>query len=136
MTFEPRNLAEALAVRLVVRADQAYMAGDWATALPVYRHVVDSQPELARQFALELSAGHCAIELADSDALAAWSTIHGPGTGLPREAAFAHDIRVRALQYCRNKDFLRAPPLLPYIAPIDEPTRVTYDDGLLTRRSD
>jgi len=136
MAFEPRNLAEAIAVRLVARADQAYMAGDWATALPLYRQVHDSQPALARELALALSAEHCALELSDDAALAARSTSSLVATGTPRETAFAHDIRVRAMTYCRNKDFLRASALLRTIAPIDGPCRVSYDDGLLTRRSD
>jgi hypothetical protein len=135
MAFEPRNLAEAMATRLVARADQAYVAGDWATALPVYRHILDSQPEMARALGLALAAGHCAIELAEPAALARWSdTLDAAGTA--RERAFAHDVRVRALQYCRTGDPLHASTLLRYIAPADPPVGVAYDDGLLTRRSD
>jgi hypothetical protein len=134
--FEPRNLAEAMAVRLMTRADQAYTAGDWASALPVYRHLIDSQPTVAHAFALELAAGHCAIELADGATLADGPANPAPATDAPRAATFAHDIRVRAQAYCRQRDFVRASALLRLIARIDEPTRVSYDDGLLFRRSD
>jgi hypothetical protein len=135
MAFEPRNLAEALAVRLVARADQSYMAGDWPAALPIYRHVIDTQPELARQLALALSAGHCEIELTDDAALDAWTTVYGPATGVPRERAFAHDIRVRAMDYCRTQAFRRASVLLRYISAADPDTAVSYAGGMVTRRS-
>src|SRR5690348_6858288 len=107
MAFEPRNLAESMATRLVVRADQAYVTGDWATALPLYRHVLDAHPEMAAALGLAVSAGHCAIELADDTALASSSETVGPPTGSARETAFAHDIRVRAMVYCREGAFTR-----------------------------
>jgi hypothetical protein len=136
MAFEPRNLAEATAAMVVSRADQAYAAGDWDAARTIYDHVASMHPALAERLALGLASGHCAIERADPAALEAWSGPYGPATGAAREVALAHDIRVRAMVYCRAGDFLRASTLLRLIAQVDEPTRASYDDGLLTRRSD
>ncbi|MBI3513232.1 MAG: glycosyltransferase [Proteobacteria bacterium] len=43
---------------------------------------------------------------------------------------------MRALDWCRAGDFLRATVLLRYVAPVDQPTRAVYADGLLVRRWD
>lgn len=133
--YQPRNLAEAMALRLVAQADSFYLARDWASAQPIYRHVVDSQPTLAEAFALALSAGHCEIELADDAALDGWTAAYGPATGGPREVAMAHDMRVRAMELCRQGAFQRASTLLRFIAAADRDTGGTYADGMLTRRS-
>lgn len=134
--FEPRNLAEAVAMRLVSRADELYLAGNWAAALALYRRTIDSQPDIARQLALALPAGHCDIELAGAEALTAPRPAYGPVAGVPREAAFARDLRVRALGYCRAGDVVRASALLRFIAPVDAPTGFAYADDRLSRRSD
>lgn len=133
--FEPRDLAEALATRLIARADQLYVTRDWSGALVIYQLVIERHPAVADAFALALSAGHCEIELADAVALEGWTAVYGPATGLPREITFANDMRVRALECCREKDFRRATVLLRYIAQADESTGFTYADGMLTRRS-
>jgi hypothetical protein len=135
MAFEPRNLAEATAAMVVARADQAYAAGDWAAAQTVYDHVAALHPAVVDRLAIGLAAGHCAIERADAAALAGWSRVHGPVTGSPRESALAHDIKIRAIDYCRAGEFLRASVLLRFIAPIDPSISVSYANDMLTRRS-
>jgi hypothetical protein len=135
VAFEPGNLGEAMAMRLVLRAHQAYMAHDWEAAEALYRSVLDTEPEAARQLALAIPAGHCAIERADATALATWPApiLTTPGGEATRAAADV--IRFRAMDHCRAGDFLRATTLLRFLAPIDAHIRPSYDDGLVTRRS-
>jgi hypothetical protein len=111
---------------IVDAADRFYQAGDWATALHLYRNamVIDSEAALAK--ALPLAVGHCEIELAPSSALEAVQPAAAPPRGGDRTTIIVSRIRFRALQLCRTHDVARAARLLRFLAAYDPPIADVY----------
>jgi hypothetical protein len=122
--------------QLAARADQAYLAREWEAALSLQRALGDTHPQVAAELHFALTEAHCAIELADADALTALAPDAGPPTSSPRETQLVGLIRGRVHECCRAGDLLRASALLRLIAPLDPSIAGAYAHGLLTRRSD
>ncbi|MBI3517679.1 MAG: hypothetical protein HY060_26900, partial [Proteobacteria bacterium] len=133
MIAELAKLNEVLVTGLVTRATAAYQARDWTSALAIFRHLRDSNPVLAKELMAPLIIARCEIELSDDD-LSAPPDVE-LGAPSPHFASVVHDIKLRAIECCRAGEFRRASCLLRLIAPCDGPISLTYDNGMLDRRS-
>lgn len=121
--------------QLATRADQAYLAREWSTALNLQRVIGTTHPQVAAELRFALTEAHCAIELADANALAALAHDAGPPVGTEREAQLVQLIRARVHECCRAGDLVRASCLLRLVAPLDPAIGGAYAGDLLTRRS-
>ena len=121
--------------QLVARADQAYLARDWATARELQRLIGTTHRAVATDLCFALTDAHCAIELATPAELETLAPAAGPATGSRREGELVSLIRARIQEACRAGDFLRASCLLRLIAPLDPAIGGAYHGGLLTRRT-
>jgi hypothetical protein len=121
--------------QLVARADQVYLQRNWNSAISVYRFLQRTHPTLTEPLALDLTIGHCAIELdepAASDAVG----IETRSLGTPsRVAQLLPLIRARVHECCRAGDARRACDLLRLVAARDRLIGKVYEHGFLTRRS-
>ncbi|MEJ0068621.1 MAG: hypothetical protein WDO24_07735 [Pseudomonadota bacterium] len=132
---EPESTSGAVAKRLIARADQAYLARDWATALSLYHYLRQTHPTLSGAFAFDLTIAHCAIELTEPNVAPSPALEGRPILDSPRAAQLVPLIRARVHEACRNGDHRRASDLLRLIAPWDPAIGGAYAGGLLTRRS-
>jgi hypothetical protein len=118
---------------LIAAADQRYASQDWAAAMGLYRLIDQRDATLSRQIAAPLAIGHCLIELA-GDQEPNLVTAVEPTRSAPEMTRIA-SIRLRVVELCRNRDFLRASWLLRLLCGYDGIIRESYAKGLLQARS-
>jgi hypothetical protein len=119
----------------ISRADQCYVAQDWAGALSLYEAVDRADPQHSTLMSLPPLIGHCRIELAADPAHATPFPRPAVATGSPREKRVVQNMRVRALQMCRAGHVARASELLRLLIGYDRPIADTYHDILAPDRS-
>jgi hypothetical protein len=111
---------------LLAEADRRYLARDWAGALALYGQVGQRDRTRVRELALPIGIGHCRIECADADGLAALALDPGPCPESARATVFITKGRHRALELCHGGDAARAARLLRFLGGFDHPLARAY----------